>query len=224
MPTEVTFESGETEQTITFMAEQDDVDDDNESVLLRFDSDSLPDRVTEGTTNAATVSIEDDDVPSVEVWFELADYSVNEGSTVEIKVKLSADPERLLIIPITTNDQDGASSNDYTPMADNVTFNPGETEVIVDFIAADDSLNDDGESVKLSFGSQLPDRVDAVSPDETTISINDDDGASVKVSQTSLTVNEGSNEDYTVVLTSQPTDDVVINHQVRQLRRVRQQD
>ena len=211
VPIDVTFESGETEQTFTFTAEQDTVDDDNESVLLRFDTGGFPDRVSEGiTNNEATVSIDDDDVPSVEVSFELASYSVNEGSTVEIKVKLSADPERQVIIPITTNDQDSAGSNDYSPMPNNVTFQSGEAEVILDFIATDDSLDDDGESVKLSFGSQLPDQVTAVTPDETTISINDDDGASVKVTPTSLTITEGGSQNYTVVLTSQPTADVTI--------------
>ena len=210
VPVDVTFESGETEQTFTFTAEQDTVDDDNESVRLRFDS-NLPDQVSEGlTNNEATVSIDDDDVPSVEVTFELATYSVNEGSTVEVKVKLSADPERQVIIPITTNEQDAASSNDYSPMPDNVTFQAGETEVILDFIATSDSLNDDGESVKLSFGSQLPDQVDPGTPNETTISINDDDGASVKVTPTSLTITEGSSQGYTVVLTSQPTANVTI--------------
>ena len=209
VPVDVTFESGETEQTFTFTAVQDTVDDDNESVKLGFDI-SLLDRVSEGATNEATVSINDDDVPSVTVSFELATYPVNEGSTVEVKVKLSADPERQVIIPITTNEQDGASSNDYTPMPNNVTFQPGETELILDFIATDDSLDDDGESVKLSFDSQLPDQVTAVTPDETTISINDDDGASVKVTPTSLTITEGGSQDYTVVLTSQPTADVTI--------------
>ena len=210
VPVDVTFESGETEQTFTFTAKQDTVNDDNESVKLGFDT-SLLDRVGEGNNNnKATVSIDDDDVPSVEVSFELDTYSVNEGSTVEVKVKLSADPERPVIIPITTNEQGGASSNDYSPMPDNVTFQAGETEVILDFIARSDSLNDDGESVKLSLGSQLPDQVDPGTPDETTISINDDDGASVKVTPPSLTISEGSSQDYTVVLTSQPTADVTI--------------
>ncbi len=210
VPQEVTFESGETEKTITFVAEHDEVDDDNESVLLRFNTGDFPDRVSEGATNAATVRIDDDDDPFVEVSFELDSYSVNEGSTVEVKVKLNADPERQVIIPLITTEQDDASSNDYTPLGNNVTFQTGETEVIVDFIATDDSLDDDGESVKLSFDTSTLDRVDAVSPDETVISINDDDGASVKVSQTSLTINEGSSNTYTVVLTSQPTANVVI--------------
>ena len=82
--------------------------------------------------------------------------------------------------------------------------------MIITFTAKSDSLNDDGESVKLSFDSQLPDQVDPGTPDETTISINDDDGASVKVTPTSLTITEGGSQNYTVVLTSQPTADVTI--------------
>ena len=40
------------------------MDDDNESVLLRFDTGGFPDQVSEGiTNNEATVSIDDDDVP-----------------------------------------------------------------------------------------------------------------------------------------------------------------
>ncbi len=210
VPVDVTFESGETEQTFTFTAEQDTVDDDNESVRLRFDS-NLPDQVSEGiTNNEATVSIDDDDVPPIEVSFELAVYSVNEGSTVDVKVKLSADPERQVIIPITTNEQGGASTSDYSGVPEDVTFESGDTEKLITFTAKSDSLNDDGESVKLSFDSQLPDQVTAVTPDETTISINDDDGASVKVTPTSLTITEGGSQNYTVVLTSQPTANVTV--------------
>ena len=58
-PTSLTFNSGETEKTITFAATHDREDDDGESVLLGFGS--LPDRVSAGTTNQATVSITDDD-------------------------------------------------------------------------------------------------------------------------------------------------------------------
>ena len=46
--------------------------------------------------------------------FEQGTYTVAEGSTVTVKVTLNADPERTVIIPITTTDQDGASSADYS--------------------------------------------------------------------------------------------------------------
>ena len=57
----MTFATGQTERIITFTAEQDQVDDDGESVLLGFGT--LPDRVIAGA--AATVNIADDDGPGV---------------------------------------------------------------------------------------------------------------------------------------------------------------
>ena len=77
---------------------------------------------------------------------------------MEVTVTLNADPERTVIIPITNTDQDGASSADYSGVPASVTFNAGDTEVDINFSATQDQDNDDGESVKLTFGNTLPDR------------------------------------------------------------------
>ena len=50
--------------------------------------------MTAGTPAETPVSITDDDVPAVTVTYEQATYSVNEGSTVTVKLKLSQAPER----------------------------------------------------------------------------------------------------------------------------------
>ena len=62
LPASVTFDSGETSQTISFDASVDTVDDDGESVTLGFDK--LPPGVNAGTPNVATVSITN--VPAVD--------------------------------------------------------------------------------------------------------------------------------------------------------------
>ena len=51
------------------------------------------------------MSITDDDDPQVTVSFDPTTYTVNEGSEVTVTVKLSADPERTVTIPIETTDQ-----------------------------------------------------------------------------------------------------------------------
>ncbi len=104
---------------------------------------ALPTGVSEGTTKEATVSITDDDVPTVTANFEQATYTVDEGSTVTVTVTLNADPERTVTIPITKANQDGASDNDYSGVPANVTFNSGDTEAEITFAAAADSDNDD---------------------------------------------------------------------------------
>ena len=59
---EVTFESGETEQSITVTATDDTVADDGESVALGFGP--LPAGVTAGSQATATVDLADDEVPA----------------------------------------------------------------------------------------------------------------------------------------------------------------
>ena len=209
VPPSVTFVSGDTEETISFTAASDNVDDDGESVKLTFGA--LPDGVTKGSTNEAIVSITDDDVPSVEVSFGQGSYRVDEGSTVTVKVKLSADPERTVTIPITATDQDEASGDDYSGVPPSVTFVSGDTEETISFTAASDNVDDDGESVKLTFGA-LPDGVTKGSTNEAIVSITDDDVPSVEVSfgQGSYRVDEGSTVTVKVKLSADPERTVTI--------------
>ena len=172
---------------------------------------TLPTGVSAGTTNEATVTITDDDVPSVTVSFEQATYMVAEGSSVTVKVTLNMDPERTVTFPITKTNQDGATDSDYTIIPSSVTFNRGETEKSFTFTAAQDTVDDDDESVKLGFGT-LPLGVSAGSTAETTMFIADDDVPSVAVSfeQGSYTVDEGSTVTVKVKLDADPERTVTI--------------
>ena len=173
VPASVVFDAGDTTKEITFQATPDGVDDDGESVKLGFGS-TLPARITEGTPAETTVSITDDDVPSVTASFEQPSYTVGEGNSVIVKVVLSADPERTVTIPLLRLNQGGASSADYSGVPQDVVFNSGDTEKTFGFEAIDDSDNDDGESVRVSFGT-LTDQVSTGAHGGTTISITDDD-------------------------------------------------
>ena len=208
VPTNVTFASGETEKAVTFTATQDTDNDDGESVKLGFGN--LPDRVMSGTTSEATVTITDDDVPEVKVSFGSAAYSAAEGRTVDVTVTLDADPEGEVVIPIKVTEQDGASSADYSNVPLGITFNAGETQKSFAFAATQDDIDDDGESVKLTFGSTLPAGVSEGSVAETIISITDDDTAGVTISETSLDIEEGDSDTYTVVLDTEPVGDVTV--------------
>ena len=211
VPASVTFNAGDTEVDINFSATQDQDNDDGESVKLTFGN-TLPTGVSAGNTDEAVVSITDDDVPSVEVSFEQADYTVVEGSTETVTVTLNADPERTVIIPITTTDQDGASSSDYSGVPDSITFNAGDTEVDINFSASSDTVDDDGESVKLTFGNTLPAGVSAGNTDEAVVTITDDDVPAVAVSfeQGTYTVAEGRTVTVTVTLNADPERTVII--------------
>ena len=129
-----------------------------------------------------------------------------------MKVVLSADPERTVTIPITPTNQGGASNADYSVPA-SVTFNRGDTEKTFTFTALHDTVDDDGESVKLTFGV-LPVRVTkSDTNEETVVSIDDDDkptSLTVNFEQSSYNVGEGSNVTVKLTLDDDPEMDVTI--------------
>ena len=219
MPTSVTFATTDTSKTFTFTANDDSDNDDGESVLLSFGT--LPVRVNAGTPITSTVSITDDDDPFVTVQFGANAYTVEESddasttdvteNEVEVTVTLSADPERMLTIPITATGQSGATSNDYSIPA-SVTFNAGETSKSLTFTATHDTVDDDDESVKLEFGTMPDARVSPGTRDEATVNITDDDAPFVQVmfSQNSYTAPEGGNVSVSITLSADPERQVVI--------------
>ena len=190
VPTSVTFDSGETEQTFTFTATADTVDDDREKVKLSFGA--LPAAVTAGATAESTVSITDDDDPQVTVSFGASTYTADEGGDgIAIVVKLSADPERTVSIPFTATHQGGAEAADYT-FRDAGRINEGETEAEYRFAALQDTDEDHGESVLLGFGTLPPGVSLGSSNTTTTVTIIDDDP------EVSITFGPLADLDYTI--------------------------
>ena len=94
-----------------------------------------------------------------------------EGSTVTVTVTLNADPERTVSVPLTATDLGGATSDDYSPVPADLTFNSGETEKSFIFTAIEDWDDDEGESVRLGIGRSLPADVSAGTLDQTEVSI-----------------------------------------------------
>ena len=207
VPDNVTFASGDTTKTISFSATDDTIDDDDEKVRLAFGT--FPPGVSAGSTRTTTVSINDDDAPELTVMFGNAAYTATEGGTATVSVTLSADPERTVVVPVSVTRESGASTSDYSGIPSSVTFNSGDTSESFTFTAVDDDIDDDGEKVKLSFGT-LPSRVTAGAVGETTVSITDNDTRGVTITPTALSIVELAWDDYTVVLDSEPTGEVTI--------------
>ena len=217
VPANVTFTSGQTARTFTVMATDDDIDDDGESVELGFDS-PLPMRVTApAPTATATVSLADDDDPEVTVSFEASLYSAGEGTRVAVKVVLSAEPERDLTITLTQTQQGGATAQgvtgaDYSEVPASLVFGATETEKSFTVVVTQDTVDDDGESVELSFGT-LPARVTEGSSPETTVVIQDDDDPEVTVSFGAVAytaAEDGADAVVTVELSADPERDLTI--------------
>ena len=185
----LTFPAGEIVQTLTVTINNDTVDEEEEETFTVTLTNAMNATIEDAS---ATGTITDDDVPAVTVSFEKGSYTVDEGSTITVKVTLSADPERTVTVPLTKTERGGASSVDYSGVPANLTFVPGDTEETISFTATQDTLDDDDESVKLTFGA-MPIGVSASGTTEATVSITDDDVPSVTVSfeKGSYTVGRG---------------------------------
>ena len=209
-PAGLTFSSTDwnTPKTVTVNAAQD-ADAENDTATVTHAVTSTDTSYSTASASSVTVTITDDEVP-VTVSFGQANYTVAEGDPVSVTVTLSADPERTVVIPLTHTPQGNTTSTDYSGVPANVTFSTGDMSQTITFTAAQDDVDDDGESVLLAFGAPLPGGVSLGTTVTTTVSITDDDGAGVSVSESSLTIAEGSSGTYTIVLDSQPTASVAV--------------
>ena len=103
--------------------------------------------------SAPNFSVVTRDPVAVTANFSSGTYSVNEGSAVEVTVRLSEDAKRIVEIPITATSHGAVTADDYALTPSSVRFLPGETSGTVWLTALGDSADDNGEQVALSFGS-----------------------------------------------------------------------
>ena len=163
------FGAGTTEKTVTFTAKDDELNDDGESLTFCLVDLPEPYAVRVGQ-NCGTVNIKDTDDPnSVTVSFRYGNYYAPEdGSPAWVRVSVEPVPDREIIIPITFTYGGGLSDDDHTTVAANVTFGPDVrggrllTDDLtyasrpIEIWALDDSLDDDGEYLDLTFGPMPP--------------------------------------------------------------------
>ncbi len=124
-----------------------------------------------GTSLSATGTITDDDDPLVAVSFGTARYWAPEDTTEEITVRLSADPERWVEIPLTVTPGDNVTASDYDGVPYTVVFESGERVQTFSFIALADQEEEGAETVTLSVDESLPPRVERGSPATTVVTI-----------------------------------------------------
>ena len=153
--------------TVTGM--DDSLDDDDEAIEIT----GARNGVAFGSRQ--TIAIVDDDWPELTVTFRQADYRVAEGGQVDLPVTLSAVPERQVTISIDIEGVDGAESVDYSVSPSSLSFGANERTKTVRVSASNDSVVDPGESVTLSFGTSLPERISEGGIAQTAVAIRDTD-------------------------------------------------
>ena len=116
--------------------------------------------------------------PAATVSYGMAAQTVAEGSAVTVTVTLSRDPQRRVEVPLAIQSGGTAAAADHAGLPASVVFASGETRKSFQLAAFDDPDVEDSETVVLGFGT-LPDGVSAGSLPTSTITITDNDAATV---------------------------------------------
>ena len=193
-----TASNWETEQTVTVEG-VDDGDSANETVTV---TNTASDGEYEGVTASVRVTVDDDDKPGI--TFTPASLTVGEAGVGRYGVRLNAAPTADVTVAISS------SNPDVTVMPNSLTFTSSnwETEQTVDVTAAEDAdAADDTANLRHrpsggGYGSgQNKDLI---------VTVTDYDTAGLMLSTTTLRVDEGGQNTYTVKLQTEPTVTVTV--------------
>ena len=170
-----------------------------------------------GTTVASAASNEAMATPrtaALKVSFGESAYSVDEGGTVEVTVRIEGGvPGRQVTVPVAATAVGGATAQgetgaDWSGVPETVTFGALETAKTFTLTATDDTDADAGESVALSFGT-LPPGVTKGTVSEATVTIVDDDTSALPtLSIADAEAAEGDGVKFTVTLSATSTEAV----------------
>ena len=186
VPSQLTFLPGQTEYSFRVRAINDDIDDDGEYLTLSFGT--LPDDlVYAGDQTSTRVNLVDDDDPPVEVFFEKANYEVTsvsqdentEYARLNVKVKLSAAPERFIDVGIVPESTQGDGDihfeySAYIPRGPHsgAHFYSDDTEFTLQIYISARGGFDADQTYRLGFEG-MSYKMSAGSPETATITIKD---------------------------------------------------
>ena len=172
----VTFGVGESVTDFFMRAIPDDRREPGEG--LRLDFGPLPPGVRKGAWGAyETIEFVEQRLPRVTALFGAESYTAAEGGTARVSIHLSEPVEiEPLDVRLSVQPGGGATPEDYS-VPTVVTIPVGERTWSFTVAATDDTDDDDGESVTLSFVEDPNDRVvTGVGPGSTTVALEDNDG------------------------------------------------
>ncbi|HEX8151439.1 MAG TPA: Calx-beta domain-containing protein [Pyrinomonadaceae bacterium] len=181
----LTFNPGQTAQTVTVQVAGDTLDEADETFAVNLSS------PTNATVNDGTGvgTIKDDDAaPTLSV----GDVAVDEGNSgtanAAFVVTLSAASAQTVTVNYITAAISATDSVDYTEVSNSLTFNPGETSRTVNVAVFGDTLDESNETFSFNIGSPT----NATIADGQGIgTIKDDDGAP-SLSINDVTLAEGN--------------------------------
>ena len=171
------------------------------------------------TADDVAVTIADDETASTTVELTVSSEEVDEdagATSVTVTGTLNEAPRAsatIVTVSVGANGDPATQGTDYAPVADlPLTIDAAQTSGTTTFrlTPVDDDLDEADEALTVAGTTMVP----GLGVTGTTVTIADDDTRGVEVTPTSLTVPEGGDATYTVVLESEPTVTVTVTPSV----------
>ena len=160
--------------------------------------------------SARTLTIRDDEVTPV-VTLSLSDAAIEEdGGESVVTASLSGKSSQAVTVEVAAEPGTGASSGDFTLSGATLTIAAGATASTgtVQVTAVNNDVDTPDKTVTVRGAASGGNGVAA--PSDVTLTVQDDDQRGVTVAPTAVTVEEGDEGTYTVVLKSEPTAEVEV--------------
>jgi hypothetical protein len=145
-PASFTIPAGDTRDTVTITVVDDSDDELDETVELTLGTAT---QATLGTTQIHTVTIDDDDGPTISI----NDVNVTEGDIAQFTVTLSVSSVQTVTVAYATTNGTAESGPDYTSTSGTLTFDPGVTELTIDVTTLTDTETEPDQTFTVDLNS-----------------------------------------------------------------------
>ncbi|CAB3981091.1 tandem-95 repeat, partial [Paramuricea clavata] len=189
---QVIFTSGDTSKQLTVRILDDNIVEANEVLSLSLTT-GTGSPLAVGTPGTALITINDDDVASVEMDSISYTYSENDATAVvEAKLNALAPIARPLSFRIFTENGTAYSPRDFTHLDQIGVFNPGvgnDAKVSFSIVISNDVVVENTESFFVQL-AEINSALQIVNPNRSTVFIQDNDAFEAQFTHGDLTVNE----------------------------------
>ncbi|MAT99986.1 MAG: hypothetical protein CL608_22830 [Anaerolineaceae bacterium] len=190
---QLTFNPGDTEEIIEITINGDDKDEWDETFLVNL-SNANNATISDGQ-GVGTIS-NDDTAPSLSI----ADTGVTEGSggttTATFTVTLSAESGKTVTVNYATGNDTAVAPTDFLSDSNTLTFNPGETEKIIEITVNGDLADEDEETFQVNLSNASNATINGSGQAIGTIS-DDDDPPNVSIGDVVVTEGNSGTTDAT---------------------------